>query len=68
MYSTLVCFHPLNFNQYGASPSGEIPKVQLDAPTELKGKKYYRRGYGGVDSDSYKRVSHRRSLAIQKVH
>jgi hypothetical protein len=30
--------------------------------------KYYIRGYGGVDGDSYRGVSHRRSLAIQKVH
>jgi len=45
-YSTSMCFHPSNFNQYGAGPSGEVPKVQLDAPTKLKGKKYYRSSYG----------------------
>jgi hypothetical protein len=37
-YSTLLCFHPLDFNQYDVGPSGEVPKVQLDAPTKLKGK------------------------------
>jgi hypothetical protein len=38
MYCTLVCIHRLDFNQYGVSPKGEVPKVQLDAPIELKGK------------------------------
>jgi hypothetical protein len=33
-----VCFHPADFNQYGVGPSGEVPNVQSDAPTELKGK------------------------------
>ncbi len=57
MYSTVVCFHSLDFNQYGVGPSGEVPKVQSNAPTKLKGKNTYKRGYGGVDSDSYKGVS-----------
>jgi hypothetical protein len=38
MYSNSMCFHPSNFNQYGAGPSGKVPKVQLDTPTKLKGK------------------------------
>jgi hypothetical protein len=38
MYSTVVCFHPSNFNPYGVGPNGEVPKVQSNAPTKLKGK------------------------------
>jgi hypothetical protein len=46
MYSTLMCFHPSDFNQYGAGPSGEVLKVQLDALTKLKGKILYKRLLG----------------------
>jgi hypothetical protein len=38
IYSTLMCFHPSHFNQYGVGPRGEVPKVQLNAPLKLKGK------------------------------
>jgi hypothetical protein len=46
MYSTLMWFHPSDFNQYGVGSSGEVSKVQLDAPTKLKGKKLYKRLWG----------------------
>jgi hypothetical protein len=46
MDSNSVCFHPSNFNQYGVSPSGKVPKVQLDTPTKLKGKNITKEAMG----------------------
>jgi hypothetical protein len=44
------------------------PKGSIKCTYRVEGKKYYKRSYGGVDSDSYKGVSYRKSLAIQNVY
>jgi hypothetical protein len=43
------------------------PKGSIICTYIVEGKKYLK-SYGGVDSDSYKGVSYRKSLAIQNAH